>query len=183
MDFVSAALTNPINRQILQRLPLLGASQTFLVAGCLFQSYWNISSGRPVHADIKDYDIFYFDKDLSWEAEDQVIQRAAALYGDLDAVVEVKNQARVHLWYPERFGAAYPQLTRPEQGIDRFLVRGTCVGLTSQPDGSLRLYAPYGLEDIEAGILRPNPMAVSLHRFKEKASSYKERWPWLRIIE
>ena len=36
MDLVAAALSNPINRAILQRLPLLGVEQPYLVAGCIF---------------------------------------------------------------------------------------------------------------------------------------------------
>ena len=68
-----------------------------------------------------------------------------------------------------------------QDGIDRFLVRCTCVGLSPQGDGSLKLYAPYGLDELEQGILRPNANAPSLHRFRDKAQSYVERWPWLKI--
>ena len=182
MDLVGAALRNPINRAILQRLPLLGAPQAWLVAGCIYQAAWNEHDGKSPQSAIKDYDIFYFDaSDPSWEAEDAVIQRGKPLFADLDALIEIRNQARVHLWYPQRFGAPYPALTNAEDGIDRFLVRCTCVGLSPLGDGSLRLYAPYGLDELERGILRPNRNAPSLHRFRDKAMSYVERWPWLKI--
>jgi len=182
MDLVGAALRNPINRAILQRLPLLGVSQAYLVAGCVFQALWNERAGRSPQSEVKDYDIFYFDDaDLSWEAEDAVIQRGRVLFGDLDALIEIRNQARVHLWYPQRFGAPYPSLASSEDGIGRFLVRCTCVGLAPQGDGSLRLHAPYGLDELEHGILRPNANAPSLQRFREKAMSYQARWPFLRI--
>ena len=182
VDLVGAALRNPINRAILQRLPLLGAPQAWLVAGCIYQAAWNERAGRSPQSAIKDYDIFYFDaSDLSWEAEDAVIQRGKAVFADLDALIEIRNQARVHLWYPQRFGAPYPTLASAQDGIDRFLVRCTCVGLSPQGDGSLRLYAPYGLDELERGILRPNANAPSLHRFRDKAMSYVERWPWLKI--
>jgi uncharacterized protein len=182
MDLVGAALRNPINRAILQRPPLLGAPQAYLVAGCVFQALWNEISGHAPQSNVKDYDIFYFeDADLSWEAEDEVIRRGRVLFGDLDGLIEIRNQARVHLWYPQRFGAPYPALTSAEDGIGRFLVRCTCVGLSPQGDGSLRLHAPHGLDDLEQGILRPNANAPSLHRFREKADSYVARWPFLRI--
>jgi hypothetical protein len=184
MDLVGAALSNPINRAILQRLPLLGAAQASLVAGCVYQAWWNRQAGQPAQAQIKDYDIFYFDAaDLSWEAEDRVIQRGRALFADLDALIEIRNQARVHLWYPQRFGAPYPQLASCADGIARFLVRCTCVGLTPLGDGSLSLQTPYGLDDLELGLLRPNANAPSLHRFRDKAASYVARWPWLKIVE
>jgi hypothetical protein len=106
MDLVGTALRNPINRAILQRLPLLGAPQCWLVAGCIYQVAWNERAGHTPQSDIKDYDIFHFDDaDLSYEAEDAVIQRGRVLFADLDGLIEIRNQARVHLWYPQRFGA------------------------------------------------------------------------------
>ena len=186
MDLITAALANPINRKILERLPMLGAPNACLVAGSVYQAFWNALSDRPVAEGVKDYDIFYFDgSDLSYEAEDVVIQRAAALLGDLDVLVDVKNQARVHLWYPQRFGGGdYAPLQTVEDGIARFLARATCIGLMPQFDGTLRLIAPYGLEETRRGELRPTPFRwVDIEKFRAKAQSYIARWPWLRIVE
>lgn len=184
MDLVSAALSNPINRAILQRLPLLGVAQPYLVAGCLFQSFWNVKSDRPVRDGIKDYDIFYFDgADLSYQAEDAVVRRAGMLFADLDVLIDIKNQARVHLWFKQRFGKDYPQLHAATDGIDRFQVRGTCLGVTPNGDGSIGLHATYGVEDISAGILRRNPLCPDGERYLVKAESYRARWPWLTIVE
>jgi len=178
-ELLDAALANPINVEILNRLPALAVPQAYLVAGCLYQAVWNRLSGWAPNAHVKDYDIFYFeDGDLSWEAEDRVIRRAADLFADLGAVVEVKNQARVHLWYRERFGGDYPRLVSACDGIDRYLVPCTCVGLTAERD----LYAPYGLEELWAGTLRMNPVNPQPERFLEKAESYRARWPWLTIV-
>jgi len=185
MDLITAALANPINRKILERLPMLGAPHACLVAGSVYQAWWNALSGRPVAEGVKDYDIFFFDgNDLSYEAEDVVIKRAAALFADLDVLVDVKNEARVHLWYPQRFGGDYPQLGAVEDGIARFLVRSTCIGLMPQVGGTLRLIAPFGLEETQRGELRPNALwCPDIKRFRAKAESYVARWPWLRIIE
>ena len=185
MDLIAAALANPINRKILERLPALGAPNACLVAGSIYQALWNAISGRPAAEGVKDYDLFYFDgADISYEAEDRVIRRAQALFADLDVLVDVKNEARVHLWYGQRFGGDYPQLARVEDGIARFLVRSTCIGVMPQVDGALRLIAPYGVAETEAGILRPNALwCPSIDRFRAKAESYVARWPWLRIVE
>lgn len=185
MDLITAALANPINRKILERLPMLGAPSACLVAGSVYQAFWNALTGRPVADGVKDYDLFYYDdSDLSYEAEDVVVRRAQALFADLDVLVDVKNQARVHLWYPQRFGGDYPKLGRVEDGITRFLVRSTCIGLMPQAGGTLRLIAPYGVEETRRGELRPNALwCPSMDRFRAKAASYVERWPWLRIIE
>ena len=185
MNLTAAALANPINRKILERLPMLGAPNACLVAGSVYQAFWNALSGRPAAEGVKDYDLFYFDdSDLSYEAEDAVVQRAAALFADLDVLVDVKNQARVHLWYPRRFGGDYPQLRTVEDGIAQFLVRSTCIGLMPQVNSALRLIAPYGIDETRRGELRPNPLRCpSIERFRAKAESYVARWPWLRIIE
>src|SRR5215467_13978739 len=60
----------------------------YLVAGCLYQTVWNVATGQLPEAGILDYDLAYFDAtDLSWEAEDAVIQAGSTLFGDLPAPV------------------------------------------------------------------------------------------------
>lgn len=179
-ELIEIVLANPANAEILRRLPDLGTPQSHLVAGCLFQAVWNGLSGLGPATHVKDYDVFYFDdRDLSWEAEDEVIRRARGLFADLGVRIEVKNQARVHLWYRERFGGDYPRLTSAQDGIDRYLIPCTSIGLSAERV----LYAPYGLDELWAGILRMNPVNPQPRRFIEKAASYVERWPWLTIVQ
>ncbi|TLG90668.1 nucleotidyltransferase family protein [Pseudomonas edaphica] len=173
------AMANPINAEITARLPDLGVEQCMLTAGCLFQAVWNHQSNLPAAHNVKDYDVFYFDTDLSYEAEDKVIRAAERLFEDLGVNVEVKNQARVHLWYSERFGRPYPQLHSAKQGVDRYLVAGTCIGLEIDTG---EVYAPYGLADVEQGVLRINPLHREPELFAAKARSYQARWPWLTIV-
>jgi hypothetical protein len=176
---IALALANPLNATILDRLPALGAAQCHLVAGCLFQAVWNSRSGHEAGWGVRDYDVFYFNNsDLSWEAEDQVIRRAAALFADLDVVVEVRNQARVHLWYPGHFGEPYPPLVSARDGIDRYLVACTCIGIAAEDRA---LYAPDSLDDLWEGRLRINPRHPQPRQFPAKAESYRARWPWLTI--
>ena len=156
-------------------------SQCFVTAGCLFQTVWNRRSGEPSGASIKDYDVFYFDDgDLSWDAEDDVIRRVDAATSDLGITVEVRNQARVHLWFERHFGASYPKLTSSRDGIDRFLIACTCVGIDV---ASRELYAPNGLAELEAGILRINEVNPQPELFRRKAAYYRARWPWLSITD
>jgi hypothetical protein len=181
--FIAEISRNPFNREILARMSDLGLPQGFLVAGCLVQTIWNLKGGRAPEVDIKDYDIFYFDDaDLSWQAEDKVIRLARGLFSDLGVIVELRNQARVHLWYERHFGVPYPKLTSACDGIDRFLTPCTCVGIRPLSATDLELYAPYGLTDLYGGILKRNPVNDQPHLFEAKAASYKHRWPWLTIV-
>ncbi len=180
-EFLDAALANPANAALLDRLAAMALPQGYLAAGCLFQALWNRTSGRAADWGVKDYDVFYFDKsDLSWEAEDRVIRQVKSATADLGVTVEVRNQARVHLWYAERFGDGYPQLRSARDGIDRYLVACTCVGV--EADGRA-LYAPDGLDDLAAGRLRINPRNPRPELFRQKAESYRARWPWLTVLD
>ena len=182
---MSETLQNPHHAAVLERLPLLGLPDAWRVAGCLFQTVWNLRSGRAPTADIKDYDLFYFDAlDLSAAAEQQVQARAAALFADLPITVEAKNQARVHLWYEAWFGYPYTALQSARHGIERFLVPCTCVGLQPGSAGMKKpeLYDPYGQGELFDGILRPNPACPHLPLFEAKARSYRERWSWLTLL-
>lgn len=184
MNVAAAALANPNNRAILERLPRLGLPQACLVAGCLYQSYWNLRSGRPAAENIRDYDIFYFDPgDLSFEAEDRVIRAFATATADLGIRLDVKNQARVHLWYRQRFGIDRAPLGSCAEAIGSFTAIATCVGLAPGAGGSADLIVPYGVADLEAGLLRLNSHCPNPENFRPKAESLQARWPWLRIIE
>ena len=181
--FVDQALSNPANRAILARLPALGLPDAWLVAGCLFQTVWNLRTGRPPMNGIRDYDLFYFDaSDLCAEAEDAAARRVAAACADLGVTLEVKNQARVHTWYEEHFGAPYAPLEDSMGGIDRLLVEGTCVGLQPRPEG-LTLYAPDGLAGLMGGVLRPNRRSPDPRLYAPKAADYRRRWPWLTVLD
>lgn len=178
-EFLHHVRSVPTNVELLARLPELGLSQCYLTAGCLFQPVWNHRSGNDPAWGISDFDVFYFDdSDTSYEAEDAVIQRAASAFADLDAVIEIRNQARVHLWYEQKFGRPIAPLTSSEDGIGGFLVACTCVGINVDTGD---LHAPYGLGDLWNGILRPNPGNIDNPLFTRKAESYRTRWPWLTI--
>jgi hypothetical protein len=180
-QFIQNVLSNRVNRAILENWASLDLKDGWLVAGCLFQTVWNVRTGRPPEADIKDYDIFYFDdRDLSSAAEARVQQGVDAAMGDLGAPIEVKNQARVHLWYEEHFGYPYARLACSKDGIERFLIPATCVGIRPTSTG-YEVYAPNGLDIMYAGRLSPNPLVPHLALFERKAASYKQRWEWLEL--
>ncbi|MGJ5176033.1 nucleotidyltransferase family protein [Bradyrhizobium oligotrophicum] len=181
-DFIAAALRNPVNLAIMDVLRETALPDAWIVAGCLTQTVWNMRTGRPIDHGINDYDIFYFDPDTSWEAEDVVIRRIASRLDGIDAEVEVRNQARVHLWYPAKHGRPYPPLMRSTDGIDRFLTANTQVGLRPVA-GKYELHAPKGLSDIEQMIVRPNYTAnFSAANYAAKAERWKALWPEITVI-
>jgi len=169
---------NPVNQTILDRLPTLGILDVWLVSGGVFQTVWNHQTHRPLGYGIKDYDIFYFDPDTSYEAEDEVIRRFDQVFSDLDVDVEVRNQARVHLWFPQKFGRPYQPLRCTCDGIDRFLATACMIGI----DANGVVYAPAGLEDMVEMRLHPNYSSIfSAVHYEKKAKRWKTVWPELTV--
>jgi hypothetical protein len=181
-QFLAAALRNPANRIIADELHRLALPDAWIVAGCLVQTVWNVLTNRPVDYGISDYDAFYFDPDTSWDAEDAVIRKLRARFGELGAAIEARNQARVHLWYPEKHGVPYPPLSRSTDGIDRFLSGNTQIGLRRIADG-YDVYAPNGFDDVADMIVRPNPTAnFSAANYMKKAARWKALWPEITVV-
>lgn len=175
--FRSDVLQNTNNAKIIECWDALELKDGWLVAGCLFQTVWNLIAGQPSESNIKDYDFFYFDSlDVSEAGERAVQQHVEAVLGDLGITVEVANQARVHCWYEAYFGHPYEPLSSAKEGIDRFLIPGTCVGINNH-----EVYAPNGLHLLYEGVLTMNPLTPHEALFADKAASYQRRWPWLRI--
>jgi uncharacterized protein len=181
-SFIRDVLRNSVNRAILESLAQLALPDAWLVSGALFQTVWNIRSGRPPDHGIRDYDVFYFDSDTSWQAEDRAITQAKPVFSDLGATVELRNQARVHLWYEDKFGAPYPPLARATDGIDRFLMPCAQVGMCLRGE-TYDVYAPHGFADIAAMIVRPNPTRnFRAAPYMEKALRWKALWPALTVL-
>jgi hypothetical protein len=182
-EFLTLALRNPVNAAIADALAQLALPDAWLVAGCLVQTVWNVLTGRAISHGIADYDVFYFDPDTSWEAEDAVIRRLHARLAHLGARIEIRNQARVHLWYPDKHGLPYPPLTRSTDGIDRFLTENTQLGIRPA-GGNFDVYAPHGFDDVARLIVRPNRAPnFSTANYEAKAARWKALWPAVMAAE
>jgi len=181
-EFLATALRNPVNEIIADELFHLALPDAWIVSGCLVQTAWNVLTKRAVDYGINDYDIFYFDPDTSWQAEDAVIRKLQGRLAKLDVKVEVRNQARVHLWYPQKHGLPYPALRSSTEGIDRFLTKNTQVGIHRMQSGH-QVYAPDGFDDIANLIVRPNPGPnFSAANYEAKARRWKKLWPEITVL-
>ncbi len=180
--FLDLVRRNPVNAAVLDRAGELDVPDWWLTAGAVFQTVWNALVGRDPGAGIVDHDLFYYDaSDLSYEAEDAVIRRAAALFSDLGATVEVRNEARVHLWYESRFGVPGVRFTSSTDAIDHFASTTCCFGVTRPSSGGVVDYAPHGYEDLFAMRVRPNPRLAPRAVYEAKARRWRREWPSLVV--
>jgi hypothetical protein len=178
--FLSLVLANPWNAVLLARMVDLGASDAWLVSGCLAQSVWNGLYGKPPDHAIRDYDIAYYDPDTTWGAEDAVIRKAAVLFRDLPITVEIRNQARVPLWYQRKFGVAFPPVNAATDGINRFPCATTALGIR-RGAGTFTLHAPFGINLALTGRLQPNPCLPIPTVYEAKTKRWHQIWPDLTI--
>lgn len=149
-------------------------------AGAVYQPVLNHLTGRVPDYGVKDYDLGYFDSaDLSYEAEDAVIRRVASRFDEpLRSRVEVRNQARVHVWFEAKFGEEYTPLSCTAEALERFASPTFAVGVRLEPDDRLHVEAPFGLTDLFALSLRPNPRRPT-RGFERSCAGVRRRWPEL----
>jgi uncharacterized protein len=151
-------------------------------SGAVYQPVLNHLTGRPLDYGIKDYDLAYFEaSDLSYEAEDGVISRVKAAFDQpLRSMVQVRNQARVHRWFEEKFGEPYTPLSCTAEALERFASATFAVGVRLESDDRLHIEAPFGLADLFALRLRPNPRRKTVH-FARTSADVRRRWPEVAI--
>jgi hypothetical protein len=103
----------PSLMRVLLTIRALELPDWLIMSGAVYQRVLNALTERAPDYGVRDYDLGYFGaSDISYEAEDVVIRRVAAAFDEpLRSVVEVRNQARVHVWFEGHFGESYTPLS------------------------------------------------------------------------
>jgi len=181
-DFEKAIVGSPLLAPILARWDDMSLPDCWLVAGAVAQTYWNQAHKLPSTHGIKDVDVVYFDADdTSEEAEVAHGLRVQQLFEDLPVGFDVKNEARVHLWYKKKFGYAIRPYTSTKSAIATFPTTAGAIGIQPYMN-SLQIYAPFGLEDLLGLIVRPNKTQISPAIYTSKVERWQPIWPHLKII-
>jgi hypothetical protein len=177
-----ALLRNPVALAILQRAGDLALPSWYLGAGAVAQTVWNELHGFEPTRGIKDYDLVYFDPDdLSLHAEQKTAQIAMERFADLGVELDVKNEARVHLWYAQRFGRSIAQFRSTEAAISTWPTTASSIGARYE-DGDFVVCAPFGLSDVFGMIARPNKTIITQAVYEAKAERWAALWPKLSVI-
>ena len=174
---------NPVVTRLFAGWAKLALPECWLVAGAVVQSYWNWAHGYPPLHGIGDIDIVYFDEsDLSEETEAAHAARIGCDYRDWPVRFDVKNEARVHLWYEDRFGYPIAAYTSAEAAIDTFPTTAGAIGI--RPAGNaIECYAPFGCDDLINLVVRPNKRQVTREIYEQKVLRWQSVWPKLRVVD
>jgi hypothetical protein len=173
----------PSLMQVLGKARELDLPDWLIMSGAVYQPVLNHLTGRPPDHGLSDYDLAYFDpSDISYDAEDVVIRRVAEAFEEpLRGLVEVRNQARVHVWFEGKYGEAYTPLGCSAEALGRFVSPMFAVGVRLEADGRFRIEAPFGLGDLFAMQLRPNRTRPLIAGYERIAAKAKARWPEIEV--
>ncbi len=86
----------------------------------------------------------------------------------------------MHIWFEAKFGEPYTALSCTAEALERFTSATFAVGVRLEPDDRLRVEAPFGLADLFALRLRPNPRRKT-PGFARSCANVLRRWPELVV--
>lgn len=172
------AAGHPVTCAILDRWAAIDLPDVWLSGSLLAQAHWNAVFGLPSLHGIVDADIIYFDADdLSEATEQAVSERVNGIFADLSIRIDVKNEARVHLWYGDRFGR---EIHPYRSSVDATLTFPTTASAVAiRPDA---LSAPFGLDDLLHPLVRGNAAQINQAYYEAKARRWASFWPDLIIL-
>lgn len=174
---------NAVVKDILNLAPKLRMPNWYLGAGCIAQTVWNVQHGFNLAHGIKDYDLVYYDSsDTSSEGENIYIRRGKELFKDVTAEIEIKNEARVHLWYKNHFGYSIKQYKSINEAINTWPTTATSVAVKYDDKGRFVVYAPYGLNDLFGMVVRPNKTQITEEIYMKKVERWTKIWHKLTVI-
>lgn len=154
----------------------------YVGAGGVNQTVFNYYHGYDINYGIKDFDIVYYDSDESYEAEDIIIKDLESRLSHIDTSFDIKNQGRVYIWYNEKYGTNRDKYKSVEDAISSWGATVTCVGVRLE-NNELKVYCPYGLNDIFSMIIRPVKKEFEKESYVKRANKWKEKWEKLKIVK
>lgn len=172
----------PLLMEVLEGVRDMQLPDGLLVAGVIYNMVWNRLTGQEPFAHVKDIDLFYFDdRDLSYEAEDRVIKQVEQRFAQLPLPVEPRNQARVHLWFPEKFNQPFAPLTSSTEMLSRYASKTHAVGVRLDDKDRMEIIAPFGLDPIFSFRVVPNHVLDNRAAHEEKGARAKANWPEVTV--
>lgn len=172
------------NQRLKDVLTILSKSELknyYIAAGCINQIVFNYYHGNELNFGIEDFDIVYFDYDLSYEKEDKIIKYVADLLKDIPVKLDIKNEARVHLWYEKKFDNKMDPYLSVEDAISSWGTSVTCIGVRLE-EGKLIVCAPHGLNDLFSMTIRPTKRLYTQEQYQIKTEKWKKKWPLLNVM-
>lgn len=176
-------LSNEWLMEILKAVRKCDPPHWYVGAGIIRNIVWDRLHGYKIPTPTRDVDVAIFDKtDLNSKKDRLIQEQLKLLLPEIEW--EVTNQAGVHLWYEKHFGFQVEPYVSCEDAISTWPETATSIGVRLLEDESIKIFAPYGLEDLFTMTLRRNTKRITkeifLHRVLEKQICKK--WPEVTVV-
>jgi hypothetical protein len=175
-------MSNEILKDTLEKASKMELKNYYIGAGCIAQTVWNYQMKFELANGISDIDFVYYNNhDLSLEAEKSIIENIDKSFIQCPIKLDIKNQARVHLWYKDHFGYDIKPYNSIEDAINKWPTTATSIGVRLENE-KFKIYAPFGLNDLFGMIVRANKAQITEEIYLQKVNKWKTKWPTLTII-
>jgi hypothetical protein len=171
---------SPLLSHVLDRWPVIDLPDVWLSGSAISQTVWNAAGARAPAYGIADVDLVYFDYNLGADCEQDHAERIAARFQDLPVRLDVKNQARVHLWYERKFGQSIRPYRSVREAIGTFPTTAAAVAIRPGRE-QIEIFAPFGLGDLLSLTVRPNKRQITRAIYEQKIERWRCFWPELAI--
>lgn len=158
---------------VLRAVRALELPEAYVAAGFVRNAVWSalFPSGLDLPCDV---DVVYFSVDLRDEKELEA-RLAEQVPGE---VYSVTNQAEMAAWN------GHAPYRSTAHAMEHWPETATAVGVRLTAEDQLEVIAPYGLDDLFAGVVRPTPaFAAKPEAFAARQSQkrFGERFPGVRL--
>jgi uncharacterized protein len=149
----------------------------YIAAGFLRNAIWDFLHEKTTRTPLNDVDVIYYDPaDLGRSTEEAL---EAALQVRLPRVNwQVRNQARMHILND------HVPYRDTEHAMAHWPEIPTCVGVRIEADGSLKVVAPYRIEENWSLRVAPNPIVrypAALYNDRIRKKQWLAHWPRLKV--
>ena len=171
---------NPVALAILTGAAGLGLPSWYLGAGGVAQTVWNQLHGwsRAGYQGLRPG--LFRPRGPGCRQRTGGRGQGQEAFAGLGARVDVKNQARVRLWYEERFGRAIEPYRSIEHAISTWPATATSIGVRYEADVFV-VCAPFGLADLFSMVVRPIRAITDQAVYEAKAARWAMLWPKLSV--
>ena len=154
-------------------------------AGAVAQTVWNHATRRPPEYGINDIDVAYYDVgELSESQEKKREKKLTEMLCGLGIPLDVKNQARVHIWYAGKFGYEISPYTSLQDAVGTWPTTATAIAIRMDAStGVIETISPFGLGDLLSLRVGPNKRQITEEIYEKYCIRWQSKWPELDIEE
>ena len=181
---VSLVRCSPVLMRALRAARSVNPPDWVIGAGAIRDRAWDHLHGFTRATPVKDVDLAFFDP-VSLDGErERGVQRALTAQAP-ELAWDVTNQAGVHLWYPHVFGVEVDPLASTSDAVATWPETATAIGVRLLSDDTIRVVAPYGLDDLFGLVCRRNPRRATREQYRRRVENKRiaKRWPRVTILD